>query len=95
MSPANPRSAPTGSALLTDPVEALSDVTVRLEVAQSLYGQVSADNVQVQLDLSSVRTAGTQAVPLRASCTYGRVVDIIPETVTLTFETLDSRLASP
>lgn len=79
-------------ALLTDPEEALSDVTVRLEVAQSLYGQVSADNVQVQLDLSSVRTAGTQAVPLRASCTYGRVVDIIPETVTLTFETLDSRL---
>ncbi len=81
-----------GLALLTDPTEQINDVTVRLEVAQSLYSQVSADNVQVMLDLSSVRTAGTQAVPLKASSTYGRVTSIIPETVTLTFETLDSRL---
>lgn len=81
-----------GLALLSDPTEALGNVTVRLDVAQSLYSQVSADNVQVMLDLSSVRTAGTQAVRLKASSTYGRVTDILPETVTLTFETLDSRL---
>ena len=81
-----------GLALLTDPVEELSNVTVQLEVAQSHYSQVSADNVQVMLDLSSVRTAGTQAVPLKASSTLGRVTGILPETVTLTFETLDSRL---
>lgn len=81
-----------GLALLSDPTEAISDVTVRMEVAQSSYGQVSPDNVQVMLDLSNVRTAGTQAVPLKASSTYGRIASIIPETVTLTFETLDSRL---
>lgn len=82
----------SGLALLSDPTEEISNVTVRMEVAQSLYSQVSPDNVQVMLDLSSVRTAGTQAVPLKASSTYGRVTSIIPETVTLTFETLDSRL---
>lgn len=81
-----------GLALLSDPAEELSNVTVQLEVAQSHYSQVSADNVQVMLDLSSVRTAGTQAVPLKATSTYGRVTEILPETVTLTFETLDSRL---
>ena len=81
-----------GLALLTDPSEALSNVTVRLEVAQSHYSQASADNVQVMLDLSSVRTAGTQEVPLKANSTYGRVTEILPETVTLNFETLDSRL---
>jgi len=46
----------------------------------------------VMLDLSSVRTAGTQEVPLKATSSYGRVTDILPESVTLTFETLDSRL---
>ena len=81
-----------GLALLTDPTQELSNVTVQLEVAQSHYNQVSADNVQVMLDLSSVRTAGTQAVPLKATTSSGRVTAILPETVTLTFETLDSRL---
>lgn len=80
-----------GLAMLTDPTELIADVTVRLEVAQTQYSQVSQDNVQVMLDLSSVRTAGTQQVPLRATCAYGRVTDIMPAAVTLTFETLDSR----
>lgn len=78
-------------ALLDDPMELLNNVTVRLEVAQSDYGLASPDNVQVMLDLSSVRTAGTQEVPLKAATTYGKVTNILPESVTLTFETLDSR----
>lgn len=81
-----------GLALLSDPSDQLADVTVRLDVAQKQYGQVSADSVQVMADLSSVRTAGTQEVALKATSTYGRVVSILPETVTMTFETLDSRL---
>ena len=80
-----------GLAMLSDPTDLISNVTVRLEVAQTQYSQASQDNVQVMLDLSSVRTAGTQEVPLRATSTYGRVTDISPESVTLTFETLDSR----
>ena len=79
-------------ALLAPPEDALSDITVQLDVAQSQFGQVSADTVQVMLDLSSVRTAGTQQVPLRATSAYGRVTSILPDSVTLTFETLDSRL---
>ena len=80
-----------GLALLDDPTELLNNVTVRLEVAQSDYAQVSSDNVQVTLDFSSVRTAGTQEVSLKATTAYGKVTDILPESVALTFETLDSR----
>ena len=80
-----------GLALLDDPTSALTNVTVKLEVAQSDYALASPDNVQVMLDLSSVRTAGAQEVPLKATSTYGKVTSILPESVTLTFETLDSR----
>lgn len=81
-----------GLALLEDPTELIDNVSVRLEVAQSDYTAVSSENVQVTLDLSKVRTAGTQEVPLKASTSYGKVTDIYPETVTLTFEPLDSRV---
>ena len=81
-----------GLALSSDPAEQLSDITVRLDVAQKQYSQVSAENVQVMVDLSSVRTAGTQEVALKATSGYGRVISILPESVTLTFEALDSRL---
>lgn len=80
-----------GLALLDNPADLLNNVTVRLEVPQADYGMVSADNVQVTLDLSSVRTAGTQEVRLKATTAYGRVSRIMPDKVTLTFETLDSR----
>lgn len=81
-----------GLALLTDPTEQLSNLSVEVQVAQSMYSQVSVENVQVTADMSSVRTAGTQEVPLKATTSYGRVVSILPDSVTLTFETLDSRL---
>jgi len=81
-----------GLALKENPVDMIDDVTVRLEVAQSDYGMVSAENVQVTLDLSKVRAAGVQEVPLKASTSYGKVESIYPESVTLTFEPLDSRV---
>ena len=80
-----------GLALREDPAGLIDDVSVRLEVPQSDYTSVSAENVQVTLDLSKVRTAGTQEVPLKATTGYGKVTDIYPESVTLTFEPLDSR----
>ena len=80
-----------GLALLDDPTEQLSGISVRVQVSQADYSNVSADNVQVTLDLSSVRTAGTQEVPLRAVTSYGRVLKIIPDSLSLTFETIDSR----
>ena len=78
-------------ALLEDPSEALSNITVTIDAPQTYYSRVSAENVQVSLDLSSVRTAGTQQVPLRATSTFGRVAEVVPETLTLTFEAQDSR----
>ena len=80
-----------GLALPENPVELLDDVSVRVEVSQSYYSQVSPDNVQVTLDLSKVRTAGTQEVELKATSSYGRVTGIYPSSVTLDFEPLDSR----
>ena len=80
-----------GLALLEDPAEALSGISVTVEAPQADYSKVSADNIQVTLDLSSVRTAGTQEVPLRATTSYGRVTDIVPDSLTLTFEATDSR----
>lgn len=78
-------------ALPEDPSPMLSGITVTVEAPQADYSRVSSDNVQVMLDLSNVRNAGTQEVPLRATSSYGRVRAIVPESVTLNVETLDSR----
>ena len=88
-----------GQTVLTDnklalteyPLDELSGINVTLDVPQADYSKVSAGNVQVTLDLSNVRTAGTQEVPLSATTSYGRVHSITPQTLTLDFETLDSR----
>ena len=80
-----------GLALLDDPSDLLSDISVTIEAPQAEYSRVSSDNVQVTLDLSNIRSAGTQEVPFRATSFYGKVVDISPESLKLTFETLDSR----
>ena len=78
-------------ALASDPSQALDGISVRLEVPQASYALADAENVQVTVDLSSVRAAGTQEVALRATTSYGRVVSIVPESVKLEFETYDSR----
>lgn len=78
-------------ALAEYPSKALSGISVLVEAPQADYSKVSAENVLVTLDLSNVRTAGTQEVALRATTSYGRVRSITPRTITLTFEALDSR----
>lgn len=78
-------------ALLDDPTADLSNISVTVDAPQTYFARVSSDNVQVSLDLSSVRMAGTQEVPLRATSSYGSVTEIVPESLTLTFEAQDSR----
>lgn len=78
-------------ALASDPTEALTNITVEVEVPLSSYSYSTGENVKVQLDLSSVRTAGTQEVPLKATTAYGTVKRIYPSSVTMTFEPRDSR----
>lgn len=81
-----------GLALLDDPSDELEDITVIVEVPQANYSRVSESNVQVWLDLTNVRAAGRQEVALKASSSIGRVQSIYPDSLTLTFETLDSRV---
>lgn len=78
-------------AMVSDPTEALSNVTVEIDVPQASYSLATNENVQVTLDVSSVRTAGTQEVPLKAATAYGKVTRIYPSSITMTFEALDSR----
>lgn len=78
-------------AMVSDPTEALSNVTVEIDVPQASYSAATNENVQVTLDVSSVRTAGTQEVPLKATTAYGKVTRIYPPSITLSFEALDSR----
>ena len=78
-------------AMTEDPTDALSGLSVTVEAPQADYAKVSSGNVQVTLDLSNVRSAGVQEVPLRATSTYGRVRGISPQSLQLTFENLDSR----
>ena len=65
--------------MMTDPEELLENISVQIQVPLSYYGLLSEENVQVTLDLSSVRSAGTQEVPLKATTTYGKVLKIMPE----------------
>lgn len=81
----------SGLALLSDPAQQLSDISVVLEVSQAEYAYASQDNVQVTLDLAGVRTAGSKEVALKATSSYGRVVRIIPDKLTLNFESVDAR----
>ncbi|MBQ3425242.1 MAG: hypothetical protein IJH38_08600 [Clostridia bacterium] len=78
-------------AMTENPENLLSGIAVTVEAPQAVYSRVSADNIQVTLDLSNIRNVGTQEVPLRATCSYGSVRSISPQTVTLAFEKLDSR----
>ena len=78
-------------ALAEDPSGALTGIAVTVQAPQANYSRVTSENVQVTLDLSNVRSAGTQRVPLRATSAFGRVQSITPESVSLTFENLDSR----
>ena len=80
-----------GLAIRNNPGDEIDDVTVRLQVPQASFGKASSENIQVTLDLSSVRSAGAQEVALKASSTLGRVVEIIPDKITLDVEQLDSR----
>lgn len=78
-------------ALLTDPTPLLENISVEIEVPLAEFAYVSPANVQVSLDLSGVRQAGTQQVPIKAVTAYGRVLRTIPDAVALTVEPMDSR----
>ena len=81
-----------GLALLEDPGDQLDDVTVMIEVSQADFANVTNNNVQVTLDLSNARRTGDQNLTLKATTSYGRIVKIIPSTVAVSVEEVDSRV---
>lgn len=78
-------------ALVTNPLEDIDGVSVELEVPQAQYSRVTENNVRVRLDLSNVRTSGTQLVPFTVSSTYGTVKNVYPPSIEVDIEALDSR----
>lgn len=79
-------------ALIENPLTDLSGIiSVELEVPEAQYTLVNENNVRVWLDLSNIRTVGTQLVPLNVTSTYGSVTSIYPSSVEVQVEVLDSR----
>lgn len=80
-----------GLALSTDLASALSSARLTVRVSQSAFPLVSADNVHVEMDLSSLRKTGRQSVRLRGTSTYGTVTQVWPESVEVEVENQDQR----
>ena len=83
------------------PVTDLSSLhpTVRLkvDVPQKEYGNVTASNYNVRLDLTKVVSAGVQEVKITAtsSSAYGSVVEIVPDTLQIEVEKYSIRYRVP
>lgn len=79
-------------AVVLDGDEALASVRVRVKVPQADYARVNADNISVELDLSKVRQTGRQEVELVGTTAYGEVVQIVPSTLEVEIEPMDTRV---
>ncbi|MCR4577635.1 MAG: hypothetical protein K5784_06995, partial [Clostridiales bacterium] len=69
------------------------DVTV--SVPQNEYSKLTSRNIRITPDYSSIRSAGEYDVPLTAVSTYGEVVRLSPASISVTVESLDSRVFTP
>lgn len=67
-------------------------VSVRVSAPQSSINMVSEDNVRAELDLSSVRKVGKQQVKLRATSTFGTVLQVSPESIEVDIEYQEQRV---
>ena len=77
--------------------EALSGVRMRVEVPQRNYDMVQASNYSVRVDLSRIRSAGKQSLPVLStnSTAYGNVVDISVNSIEVTVEEFVTRSRIP
>lgn len=66
----------------------LEGVTIKAEVPQAYYDQVTAANYNVRVDLSRIRTAGEQVLNVisTSTTTYGRVLDLSVKQLTVMVE---------
>ena len=86
-----------GFVVTSDLTDLLSGVTLRVEVPQLQYGTAAASSYNLRADLSRISQAGTQELRLQAtnSTTYGTVVSIEPESVSVDVEAYITRYRIP
>lgn len=86
-----------GFIVLEDLDLVLSDVSVRVEVPQNQYTNVTSSNYSIRVDLSRIRSAGVQDVKIMStnSSTYGTVTQIDPSSVRLTVDEYVTRYRIP
>ena len=82
-------------ALSTDIAEEYFDaIDVTIEVPQSQYSQLEAENITLTADFSGIMSAGKYEVPLKGNSTYGEISRMSPSTVLVTVEDLVTRNVS-
>lgn len=86
-----------GYVIVNDINELLNNCQFTVAVPQQEYSTADASVFNVRLDLSRIRTAGPQEVRLQYtnSSTYGNVVSIYPETITVDVEEYMTRSRIP
>ncbi|MBR3928721.1 MAG: hypothetical protein IKJ65_06955 [Clostridia bacterium] len=81
-----------GLALATDVYQDYQGaIDANVNVSQKEYAKLSGDNVNVFLDVSNIRSAGTHEIPLTATSAHGTVTNLYPEFITVRVDYLDTR----
>ena len=77
--------------------EKLSGLRMRVEVPQRVYNSVQASNYNARVDLSRIRSAGKQTLPIltTSSSTYGNVIDLSFSSIEVEVEEYTTRSRIP
>ncbi|MBQ8200180.1 MAG: hypothetical protein IJZ74_00260 [Clostridia bacterium] len=86
-----------GYIVTSDLTEALADVNISVDVPQMQYANAQASNYNARIDLTRIRSAGTQEVKIMTtnSSTYGTVSSVTPATVLLEIDEYITRYRIP
>ena len=69
-------------------------IDVKVEVPQSQYSQLEAENITLTADFTGITAAGKYEVPLVGNSTYGTITRLSPSTILVTIEDQVSRNVS-
>lgn len=86
-----------GLVIVNDLNEVLQNCQITVAVPQNQYENVDTSVFNVRIDLSKIKTPGVQEVKLVAtnSSTYGKVISIYPETISVDVEEFITRSRIP
>lgn len=72
-----------GFIVLDDVASLIPTVRMRVEVPQANYSRATGSSYNPRIDLTRIRAAGTQEVEVTTSTSYGRVLEVVPASVTV------------